>query len=75
MVEDRKNMLRDITQAVADSDTNVRAAEMHATDTAATGKFVIEVSSLSHLNRIIEKMRKVKGVITVLRSKGRDFEK
>jgi len=75
VVEDRKNMLRDITQAVADSDTNVRAAEMHATDTAATGKFVIEVTSLSHLNRIIEKMRKVKGVITVLRSKGRDFEK
>ncbi len=74
VVEDRKNILRDITQAVADIDTNVRAAEMRATDTAATGKFVIEVASLSHLNRIIEKMRQVKGVISVLRSKGRDFE-
>ncbi len=74
VVEDRKNMLRDITTAVADADTNVRAAEMRATDTTATGRFVIEVSSLSHLNRIIEKVRKVKGVISVVRSKGRDFQ-
>jgi len=74
VVEDRKNMLRDITQAVADSDTNVRAAEMVAADTTATGKFVIEVASLSHLNRIIDKVRKVKGVISVVRSKGRDFQ-
>ncbi|MCK4373564.1 MAG: hypothetical protein KAW61_10465, partial [candidate division Zixibacteria bacterium] len=65
---------RDITTAVADADTNVRAAEMSATDTTATGRFVIEVSSLSHLNRIIEKVRKVKGVISVVRSKGRDFQ-
>jgi GTP pyrophosphokinase len=74
VVEDRKNMLRDITQAVADSDTNVRAAEMTATDTTAAGRFVIEVSSLSHLNRIIDKVRKVKGVISVVRSKGRDLK-
>ena len=73
IVEDRKNMLRDITQAVADSDTNVRAAEMLAEDTTARGKFVVEVSSLSHLNRIIEKVRKVKGVISVVRSHNREM--
>jgi GTP pyrophosphokinase len=73
IVEDRKNMLRDITQAVADSDTNVRAAEMSAEDTTATGKFVVEVSSLSHLNRIIDKVRKVKGVISVVRSHNREM--
>ncbi|MCX6835811.1 MAG: hypothetical protein NTW07_11910 [candidate division Zixibacteria bacterium] len=33
------------------------------------GKFLIEVSSLSHLNRIIDKMKKVKGVIEVYRSR------
>ncbi len=73
-VEDRKNMLRDLTQAVADADTNVRAAEMYARDTTAVGKFVVEVSSLSHLNRILDKVRKVKGVISVARSKGKEPE-
>ena len=72
VVEDRKNMLRDITQAIADVDTNVRGAEMYAQDTTAVGKFVVEVSSLSHLNRILDKVRKVKGVISILREKGAD---
>jgi GTP pyrophosphokinase len=67
VVEDRKNMLRDITQAIADVDTNVRGAEMYAQDTTAIGMFVVEVSSLSHLNRILDKVRKVKGVISVHR--------
>lgn len=70
VVEDRKNMLRDITQAIADADTNVRGAEMYAQDTTALGKFVVEVSSLSHLNRILDKVKKVKGVISVIREKG-----
>jgi len=72
VVEDRKNMLRDITQAIADADTNVRAAEMYARDTTAVGEFVVEVSSLSHLNRILDRVRKVKGVIKVLRAKGKE---
>ena len=61
----------DIMQAVADSDTNVRAAEMEACDTTAKGRFVVEVLSLSHLNRIIDKIRKVRGVISVLRTSRR----
>jgi len=72
VVEDRKNMLRDITQAIANIDTNVRAAEMYARDTTAVGEFVVEVSSLSHLNRILDRVRKVKGVIKVVRAKGRE---
>ena len=70
VVEDRKNMLRDITEAIADVDTNVRAAEMHAQDTTAIGDFVVEVTNLSHLNRIVDKVRRVKGVLSVLREKG-----
>lgn len=72
LVEDRKNMLRDVTQAIADSDTNVRAAEMSTRDDAvACGKFVVEVSSISHLNRIVDKVRKVKGVLSATRSSHR----
>ncbi|HWR82802.1 MAG TPA: bifunctional (p)ppGpp synthetase/guanosine-3',5'-bis(diphosphate) 3'-pyrophosphohydrolase [Candidatus Deferrimicrobium sp.] len=74
IVEDRKNMLRDLTQAIADSNTNVRAAEMHARDSTAMGKFVVEVSNLSHLRRIMDKVRKVKGVISVARAKGKESD-
>ncbi|MDZ4723061.1 MAG: bifunctional (p)ppGpp synthetase/guanosine-3',5'-bis(diphosphate) 3'-pyrophosphohydrolase [candidate division Zixibacteria bacterium] len=69
IVEDRKHMLRDITEAIADSNTNVRGAEMVSRDTTAEGYFVVEVSNLSHLNRILDKVRKVKGVISVRRAK------
>lgn len=72
IVEDRKNMLRDVTAAIADADTNVRGAEVHTDNATAEGKFIVEVSNLSHLNRIIDKVRKVKGVITVRRAKGAD---
>jgi GTP diphosphokinase / guanosine-3',5'-bis(diphosphate) 3'-diphosphatase len=71
-VEDRKNMLRDITEAIADTDTNVRGAEMHSRGGGGSGRFVIEVSSLSHLNRTIEKVKKVKGVLSVIRSKRKE---
>jgi GTP pyrophosphokinase len=71
VVEDRKGMLRDLTQAISDSDTNVKGAEMFARDAAAVGRFVVEVTDLSHLNRIFEKVRKVKGVISAVRASGR----
>lgn len=68
-VEDRKNMLRDITQAISDADTNLRAAEVHTRrDSTAMGKFLVEVTSISHLNRIIQKVRRVPGVLQVIRS-------
>jgi GTP pyrophosphokinase len=72
IVEDRKGMLRDIMDVIADANTNVRGAEIYSADTTAQGKFLIEVSSLSHLNRIMEKMKKVKGVIEVQRSRRYD---
>ncbi len=72
IVEDRRNMLRDVTEAIADSNTNVRGAEMYSHDTTAEGKFVVEVTNLSHLNRIIDKVKKVKGVISVRRARGHE---
>ncbi|MBD3258284.1 RelA/SpoT family protein [candidate division GN15 bacterium] len=72
LVEDRKGMLRDITQVIADSNTNLRGAEIQSGDTTAIGKFAIEVSNLSHLNRIIDKVKKVKGVLQIKRSRRYD---
>jgi guanosine-3',5'-bis(diphosphate) 3'-pyrophosphohydrolase len=70
LVEDRKNILRDITQAISDADTNVRAAEIKGRETTPTGSFVIEVKNINHLNQTLKKIKKVKGVIQVERSKG-----
>jgi guanosine-3',5'-bis(diphosphate) 3'-pyrophosphohydrolase len=70
LVQDRKNILRDITQAIADSDTNVRGAEIKAGETVASGSFVIEVKNLSHLNKTLKRIKKVKGVMQVERAKG-----
>ena len=70
LVEDRKNMLRDITQAISDADTNVRGAEIKGEEITSTGSFIIEVKNINHLNRTLKKIKKVKGVIQIERSKG-----
>jgi guanosine-3',5'-bis(diphosphate) 3'-pyrophosphohydrolase len=73
LVEDRKNVLRDITQAISDADTNVRGAEIKGGDTTAWGTFIVEVKNIAHLNKTVKKIKKVKGVIQVERSKGLDM--
>lgn len=70
LVEDRKNMLSDITEAISDADTNVRGAEIKGGETTASGSFIIEVKNINHLNKTLKKIKKIKGVIQVERSKG-----
>jgi GTP pyrophosphokinase len=72
-VEDRKNILKDITEAIADVDTNVRGAEIKGGESVASGSFVIEVKNLSHLNKTLKRIKKVKGVIQVERAKGMEL--
>jgi len=74
LVEDRKNILRDITEAIADADINVRGAEIKPGQVATVGNFIIEVKNLRHLNRTIKRIRRVKGVIEVERTKGVELE-
>jgi guanosine-3',5'-bis(diphosphate) 3'-pyrophosphohydrolase len=73
LVQDRKNILKDITEAIADADTNVRGAEIKGGESVASGSFVIEVKNLSHLNKTLKRIAKVKGVIQVERAKGLEF--
>ncbi|MFH1699248.1 MAG: bifunctional (p)ppGpp synthetase/guanosine-3',5'-bis(diphosphate) 3'-pyrophosphohydrolase [Candidatus Zixiibacteriota bacterium] len=73
LLEDRKNMLRDITEAISDLDGDVRGAEISGEGSPVTGTFVIEIKNLTHLNRVIQKINRVKGVISIERAKGADF--
>lgn len=74
LLEDRKNMLRDITQAISESDANVRGAEISGKGGPVVGSFVVEIKNLSHLNRVINKVKKIKGVISIERAKGADAD-
>ncbi len=67
-VEPRKNILADITESIADSNTNMRGADIDLTTTSTRGFIIVEVSSLNQLERVLSKIKKVKGVISVKRA-------
>jgi len=69
-VEPRKNILVDITDSIADSDTNVRGADINISEASTVGIIIVEVNSLSQLERVMKKIGKVKGVISVKRAFG-----
>jgi GTP pyrophosphokinase len=69
-VAPRRNILADITESIADSNTNVRGADINLADAHSRGFIVVEVNNLSQLERVLEKIRKVKGVIGVRRAMG-----
>ncbi len=69
-VEPRKNVLVDITDAIADNNTNVRGVDIDISDISSVGQIVIEVNNLNQLERVLRRIRKVKGVIAVRRAAG-----
>jgi len=66
--DDRKGMLADLAQAVAEAGTNIVNADIRAVDGDARGTFLVEVNNLSHLQHVIKAMGRVKGVRAVERS-------
>ena len=71
-VTPRRNILAEITESITDANTNVRGADINISDTNSTGYIVVEVNNLSQLERVLERIRKVKGVISVKRALGGD---
>jgi len=67
IVEERKNILRDVADAVAKADSNVRSVGMESIGRAAPGHLVVEVKNIAHLARVIKELKKVKGVVDVER--------
>jgi GTP pyrophosphokinase len=62
MGTDRKNLLRDVTEAIASQDVNIIHLEMKKEDAVTVGHMVLEVKSLPHLTRIIRRVMAVQGV-------------
>ncbi len=61
--EDRTGMLNDITHSISTyQNTNIRGVKIDTKDKMFEGTIMIGVKNKEHLERIIEKLRKIKGV-------------
>jgi GTP pyrophosphokinase len=65
--EDRKNLLKDITMAIAKLDINIINANFRVQEMYARGILDIEVKDLEHLIKIMNSIRKISGVFNVER--------
>ena len=63
--EDRRGLYADILQAVSQTGTNIRRADLHTKDGTAFGTIFVEVDNLTHLAKVLRVIRKVKGVVSV----------
>ncbi len=61
--DDRPGMLNDITHAISTyNNTNIRSINLDSQDTMFQGTIILYVTDTEHLERIMEKLRKIKGV-------------
>ncbi len=72
LVEDRKNLLKEITEAISEADANVRGGEISTGTWPATGRFVVEIQNYGQLAKVLDKIRKVDGILSAERESGGD---
>jgi (p)ppGpp synthase/HD superfamily hydrolase len=59
--------MAEVASAISGTNTNIKSAEMKADERGMLGEFVVEVENLTHLNRVIGAVKKIKGVVKVER--------
>ena len=64
---DRRGLFADIASTISQTNTNIRSADIQADEAGMKGQFVVEVENLTHLNRVLGAIRRVKGVVSVER--------
>ena len=72
--EDRRGLYAELMEAISDTGTNIRSAELSSKDGGMFGSVLVEVENHGHLAKVIRTMRRVKGVAEVDRREptGRD---
>ena len=69
LCDDRSGLLKEFTAIISDEGTNIRSSSSHANaEGGAQVEFVVETLDLRHLNRLVEKLRRVHGVRDVQRA-------
>ena len=66
--EDNPGVLTDISNSITNfNNTNIKAVNINTSDSMFSGTVTVYVSNLEHLNRLIEKLKKMTGVYSVTR--------
>ena len=65
--DDRRGLYGDICTAISQAATNIKSCELTSGEVGMTGQVIVEVENLSHRNKVIKAIRKVKGVSDVRR--------
>jgi len=65
--EDRRGLYADIMEAISQTGTNIRGADLHSKDATVFGNVFVEVDNLTHLAKVLKAVRKVKGVTEIER--------
>ncbi len=65
--EDRRGLYADAMQAISQSGTNIRGADLQSKDGSVFGTIYVEVDNLTHLAKVLRALRRVKGIATVER--------
>jgi GTP pyrophosphokinase len=65
--EDRRGLYADICEAISETGTNIRSAELASKDGAVFGSVLVEVENHTHLHKVLRAVRKVKGVTEIAR--------
>jgi len=65
--DDRRGLLSEIASAITETGTNIASADIRAVEGGMTGSFVVEVQDLAHLKKVMNAIRRVKGVMAVHR--------
>jgi guanosine-3',5'-bis(diphosphate) 3'-pyrophosphohydrolase len=71
---DRRGLMAEVASAISGTNTNIQSAEMKADDRGMKGEFVVEVENLTHLNRVISSVKRIKGVVKVERREQVDLD-
>ncbi|MFC2135849.1 RelA/SpoT family protein [Bacteroidota bacterium] len=66
--DDTPGVLKDISNSITTfKDTNIRSVNIASTDSMFQGTITLQVSDLEHLKRVIERLKKIKGIYSVER--------
>ena len=60
--EDRKNLLKDLTDATSTLNIYIKSIDMKAVDSVATCLLVVEISDKSQLDKLVRKLQQVQSI-------------
>ncbi len=67
MGQERKNFLKDITEIISSTNTNIVSIDGSVDETIIHISLILQVGNLNHLNKVILKLQNVQGMISVER--------